>query len=164
MHCFFPPSAVCRCRGRIRTYQWKSSSRQLPESDRNPGLGTFSISDKTPHCKISWSLEAARLVVEMITLKFDRHIGSSAAEVAVKFQSDRTILHTKSHGFETSRDLTLRRVNTWNNPLLPWNPCMKRSLTFWQFIKGHVSLNCIIVKWYIIYILYILYIYYIYIY
>ena len=29
-----------------------------------------------------------------ITLKFDRHIGSTAAEVPVKFQSDRTILNT----------------------------------------------------------------------
>ena len=29
-----------------------------------------------------------------IALKFDRHIGSSAAEVPVKFQSDRTILDT----------------------------------------------------------------------
>ena len=31
------------------------------ESNRNPG--TVSISDMTSHCKISWSLEAARLVV-----------------------------------------------------------------------------------------------------
>ena len=29
-----------------------------------------------------------------IALKFDRHIGSIAAEVPVKFQSDRTILNT----------------------------------------------------------------------
>ena len=29
-----------------------------------------------------------------IALKFDRHIGSTAAEVPVKFQSDRTILNT----------------------------------------------------------------------
>ena len=30
----------------------------------------------------------------LIALKFDRHIGSTAAEVPVKFQSDRTILNT----------------------------------------------------------------------
>ena len=29
-----------------------------------------------------------------IAMKFDRHISSSAAEVPVKFQSDRTILNT----------------------------------------------------------------------
>ena len=29
-----------------------------------------------------------------MALKFDRHIGSTAAEVPVKFQSDRTILNT----------------------------------------------------------------------
>ena len=41
-----------------------------------------------------------------ITLKFNRHISSSAAEVVVKFgeRSDNSVY--KSRGFETSRDLT----------------------------------------------------------
>ena len=30
----------------------------------------------------------------LITLKYDRYIGSNAAEVPVKFQSDQTILNT----------------------------------------------------------------------
>ena len=30
----------------------------------------------------------------LVALKFDRHIGSSAAEVLVKFQSDQAILNT----------------------------------------------------------------------
>ena len=55
--------------------------------------GPVVISDTTSYPKISWSLEAARLVVWIIALKFNRHIGSSAAEVSAKFQSDR-ILNT----------------------------------------------------------------------
>ena len=44
---------------------------------------------------ISWSLEAVRLVVNYcITLKFDLHIGRSAAKLPVKFQSDQIILNT----------------------------------------------------------------------
>ena len=42
-----------------------------------------------------------------ITLKFDRYIGSTAADVPVKFQSD-AIIYTTDH--ETSRDLTVRRL------------------------------------------------------
>ena len=37
----------------------------------------------------------------------------------------------KSHGFETSSDLTLRRVYTWNSLLLPWNP--------WHETKGFLA-------------------------
>ena len=56
-------------------------------------LGPVSISDKTSYCKILWSNEAARLVVLFIaSLKFNKHIGSTAAEVPVSFQSDCTIL------------------------------------------------------------------------
>ena len=54
------------------------------------GRHPVSISEKTTYRKISWSLEAARFVFR-IALKFDRHFGSIAADVPVKFQSDTTI-------------------------------------------------------------------------
>ena len=44
---------------------------------------------------MSWTLEAARLEVQIIaSLEIWQHIGSIAAEAPVKFQSDRTILNT----------------------------------------------------------------------
>ena len=44
-------------------------------------------------------------------MKFDSHIGSTAAEVHVKFQRDRTILNTNlAASIETLRDLTERRL------------------------------------------------------
>ena len=62
----------------------------------NGAQGPISISDKTPHSKISQSLEAAKFVFRNcpIALKFDRHLGSRAAEVPVKFQSDAIIWTT----------------------------------------------------------------------
>ena len=43
-----------------------------------------------------------------ITLKFDRHLCSSVAEMPVKFESDNGLITLKfSHGFETSQDLTV---------------------------------------------------------
>ena len=54
----------------------------------------------------------------MIALKFDRHLGSSTAEVLVKFQSDTINFNYQSHGFETSQDLTIRRLMWyWNGAL-----------------------------------------------
>ena len=52
--------------------------------------GLYSLSGKTSYRQISWSLEAARLSVinDRFALKFDRHLGSVAAEVPVKFQSN----------------------------------------------------------------------------
>ena len=54
--------------------------------------GPVWISDKMSYRKILWSFEAARLVVclnHRLALKLDRHIGSAAAEMPVKFQSNR---------------------------------------------------------------------------
>ena len=51
----------------------------------------YSLSSETPYHQILWSLEAARLDVVMIaivSLKFDRHCGSTTAEMPLKFQSD----------------------------------------------------------------------------
>ena len=61
----------------------------------------------------SWNREIGDLSYH-IALKFDRHIGSSAAEVPVKCQSCQTFLN-KCHSFETSRDLAIRRIiRYWN--------------------------------------------------
>ena len=81
---FFPPSAVCRCRGRIRTFQWKSSSRQLPESDRNRiGILAWAPFHYLIRRLTVRSREVSKprdSLNDRITLKFDRHIGSSAAD------------------------------------------------------------------------------------
>ena len=45
-------------------------------------------SGKTPYRQILWSLEAARLDVIMIALKFCRHLVSATAKVTLRFQSD----------------------------------------------------------------------------
>ena len=52
-------------------------------------VGQYSLSCKTYYRQISWILEAARLFYnDHIALKCDRHLGSAAAEMPVKFQSD----------------------------------------------------------------------------
>ena len=54
----------------------------------------YSLNGKTSYHQISWTLEAPRLDYEEIgsndpiAPKFDRHLGSTAADVPVKFQSD----------------------------------------------------------------------------
>ena len=52
--------------------------------------------DKASSHKTSWKLEATEFdtLNNSIVLKFEMRIGSSAASVPVKFQSDRTNLHT----------------------------------------------------------------------
>ena len=66
---FFPPSAVCRCWGQVRTF----SGNHPPASSRNririesESWALFqNLTDKMSYRKISWSLEAARLVVQII--------------------------------------------------------------------------------------------------
>ena len=81
-------------------------------NDISPGptkgnLGPVSISEKTSFRKISYSLEATR-----VALKFDRHIGSTAVEVPVKFQSDRTILNTN---LAASRLYEILRKDVFSN-------------------------------------------------
>ena len=58
--------------------------------DQPINQGLYSLSGKTSYRQISWSLEAARFACcnGRIALKFDRHIGSNAAEVPAQFQSD----------------------------------------------------------------------------
>ena len=54
--------------------------------------GTVSIYDKKSYRKISSEVSKPRdLYLELSALKFDRHFGSIAADVPVKFRSDTTI-------------------------------------------------------------------------
>ena len=48
------------------------------------------LASKTSYCQISWSLRSPEIICfdDGIALKFDRHIGSTAADVPDKFQSD----------------------------------------------------------------------------
>ena len=56
-------------------------------------LGLYSLSARTSYRRISWSLEAERFGFRLpIALKFDRHLGSSAAEMPVKLQRDTIII------------------------------------------------------------------------
>ena len=57
-----------------------------------------------------------------IALKFDRHLGSTPADAPVKFQSDWDNLNYWSRGFETSRDLTIRRL-----------------IRYWNIAQGHIQ-------------------------
>ena len=53
----------------------------------------LSLSGKTSYRTISWSLEAARFGFKLSqALKFDRHLGSCAADMHLKFQSDTIII------------------------------------------------------------------------
>ena len=54
----------------------------------NKYFGLCPLSGKKSYRKISWSLD------DNVALKFDRHLGSTAADVPVKFQSDCKSLNT----------------------------------------------------------------------
>ena len=78
-------------------------------------LGPVSISDKTSYRKISWNLETARLIVWIIASLWD-FTGPSAA-VLHRCLSNYIIIY-QSRGFETSQDLTIRRlIGYWNRAL-----------------------------------------------
>ena len=63
-------------------------------------LCLYSLSGKIYFRKISWSLEAARFPFSLLysLCKYGRHLGSAAAEVPVKLQTD-TIIITQSPGW-----------------------------------------------------------------
>ena len=63
----------------------------------NSPTGTVPVSYKTLHHKITQSLDGAR---SSVTLKFNRHIGSTAAETPAKFQTYTSIL---THDLVSSR-------------------------------------------------------------
>ena len=71
-------------------------------------LGHVSISDKTSYRMISWILEAARKVVQIIASLWNLTV-TSAALLSMCLSNFKAISSKyKSRGFETSRDLTIR--------------------------------------------------------
>ena len=66
------------------------------EEDEEEVGAPVSISDKTSCRRISWSLKSREIgsLNYHIALKFDWHLGSSAAEVPVKSQSDWTVINS----------------------------------------------------------------------
>ena len=76
--------------------------------------GLYSLSGRTLYRKISWSVEATRFGLRLfqVDLKFDRHLGGSATEMPVKFQSDMTII--TPHSFNKSEDWAVRLITLVN--------------------------------------------------
>ena len=75
----------------------------------------YSLSGRTPYGEISWSLEVARFASKLfpMALKFDRHLGSSAAKMPIKLQSDTIIV---------TFDLVASRLHeVWRLDVLPLN-------------------------------------------
>ena len=73
-------------------------------------LHFYSLSGRTSHHRISWSLEAARSNVIMITSLWNLTVISAALlpRCLLNFRAIGKV-KTQSHGLETSRDLTIRR-------------------------------------------------------
>ena len=78
--------------------------------------GPVSISDKMSYRNISGSRNREIDSLDCrIHSKLDSHHHHTAVKMPVKFQGDRKKNKYKSHGFETSRDLTRRRlIKYWN--------------------------------------------------
>ena len=69
-----------------------------------------------------------------IALKFDRHIGSTAAEVPVKFQSDRTILNTN---LATSRLFEILRKDVF--PDIETGPRKREECCAFPYTTHHLG-------------------------
>ena len=79
--------------------------------------GPVSLSDKTSYHKILWNFETSKIssLNYPTTLTFDRHIGSSTAEVPVKFHSDWIILNTNLMASSLLQNFTIRHlIGYWN--------------------------------------------------
>ena len=75
-----------------------------------------------------------------IALKFDRHIGSTAAEVPVKFQSDQTFLNTN---FAASRLNEILRKDIFSDiETGPWSP-----LTMLTYLHAASSAHVVDSNW-----------------
>ena len=75
--------------------------------------GPVSISDETSYCKISQSIEAARLkfiIVPSLWI-FDRRLTNAATEMADKFQSDAIIYITNLAPGDFTRYLTIKHLS-----------------------------------------------------
>ena len=87
--------------------------RQYPLTSSNDCnyLSLYSLSGQTSYRQISWIPEAVRLDVQMIALQFDGHLGSSAAEVPVKFQNDWRSINPNLAASRSCRKTSYRLVN-----------------------------------------------------
>ena len=72
----------------------------------------YSLNGKTSHRKFLWSLEAVRLDV-MIILSLRNFTSISAALLPRRLSNFRAMVKPESRGFETSRDLAIRRLTVW---------------------------------------------------
>ena len=89
----------------------------------NPGiLGSLLISNKTSCHKISRSIEAAMLVFRMIRLLWNLTFRKQCCRGAFKISKRCDNSNHQSRGFETSRDLIMRRlIGYWT--VEPWPSC-----------------------------------------
>ena len=71
--------------------------------------GLYSLSGKTSYRKISWRREID-CYIDSIAMTFERHLGSAAAEVPLKFQSDWNCLNPN---LAASGDIAVRRLTAW---------------------------------------------------
>ena len=77
-------------------------------------LGPISISDKASYCNISQSIETARFLFRIIRSLWNL-TGTSAAVLPKCLSNFNDNLNYQSRSFETSRDLTIRRlIGYWN--------------------------------------------------
>ena len=77
-----------------------------------------------------------------IALKFDRHIGSTTAEVPVKFQSDRKILHTNlaaSRLYEILRKYVFSDIET--GPWTQSHHSLLRNMDYVTSVILHMRVN-----------------------
>ena len=68
-------------------------------------LGLYSLSSKTSHRQISWSLEAARL---MLQLSYRSEIWQAHRQQRCQISERLEKFKPESRGFETSRDIAVR--------------------------------------------------------
>ena len=96
----------------ILTHFWLGAGEQL---------GPVSISEKTSFRKISWSIEATRLVLWIVVSLWNLP-GTSAGMQPVEFQNDQTMLNTNlaaSRLYEISRKDVFSDIET--GPRFQWN-------------------------------------------
>ena len=119
-------------------------------------LGPVSISDKTSYRKISRSLGSCEIgsLNYRITLKFDRHFGSIAAEVPVKFQSDCTILNinlaaSSLCGILQKGVLSDIETEPWSVMQTRLNLCHAEFILYISYhfstLRCHIKLKCFII-------------------
>ena len=128
----------------LDSIRWPSALWCYWESWSVFSLGPVSISNKTSYCKISWSLEAARLVVYIITSLW--HLtGTSAALLPMCLSNFRAIGRFWIQ-ISRLRDITIRRlIGYWNGAQVvqwqstmsvssPWSEIMEQPTCIYQSV------------------------------